>query len=62
MGGTASPKGRFFKEFERLQKEREAAFQEFYNDVHSSAFPEKKHIVEIEDKELNTFLNNLEKR
>ena len=52
----------FLKEFERLQKEREAAFQEFYNDVHSSAFPKKKHIVEIEDKELDTFLNNLEKR
>jgi len=45
-----------------LQKERKAAFQEFYDDVHSSAFPEKKHIVEIEDKELDTFLNNLEKR
>ena len=50
------------KEFERLQKEREDAFQEFYDDVQSGAFPEKKHIVEIKEKELDNFLNNLEKR
>ena len=50
------------KEFEILQNEREEAFQEFYDDVHSGAFPEKKHIVEIEEKELDTFLNNLEKK
>ena len=52
----------FLKEFERLQKEREDAFQEFYDDVQSGAFPEKKHIVEIKEKELDNFLNNLEKR
>jgi len=52
----------FLKEFERLQKEREDAFQEFYNDVQSVTFPEKKHVVEIEKKELDNFLNNLEKR
>ena len=52
----------FLKEFERLQKEREDAFQEFYDDVQSGAFPEKKHIVEINEKELDNFLNNLEKR
>jgi len=52
----------FIKEFERLQTERVNAFQEFYNEVHSGAFPEKKHIVEIEERELDNFLNNLEKR
>ena len=35
----------FLKEFERLQKEREEAFQEFYNEVQSGRFPEKKHMV-----------------
>ena len=52
----------FIKEFARLQQERENAFQEFYDDVHSGAFPEKKNVVEINEKELDTFLNNLEKR
>jgi len=52
----------FLKEFERLQKEREDAFQEFYNDVTSGAFPEKKHVVEIEEREIDSFLDNLEKR
>ena len=52
----------FQKEFERLQKEREAAFQEFYNDVKSGAFPESKHIIEIKESELEKFLNKLEKK
>jgi len=49
-------------EFAKLQKEREDAFQEFYDDVHPGAFPEKKNIVEIDNKELDIFLNNLEKK
>ena len=40
----------------------EKAFQEYYNDVQTGVFPEKKNIVEINEKELDTFLNNLEKR
>ena len=52
----------FQKEFDRLQEERENAFQEFYDDVQSGAFPEKKNIVEINEKELDIFLNDLEKR
>jgi len=28
----------------------------------SGSFPEEKHILKIDDKELDTFLNNLEKR
>ena len=46
----------FIGEFARLQQERENAFQEFYNDVHSGAFPEKKNVVEINEKELDTCL------
>ena len=52
----------FQNEFKKLQKEREDAFQEFYSEVKSGAFPEKKHILEIEDSELDKFLNTLEKR
>ena len=52
----------FQKEFERLQRERENAFQEFYNDVQSGSFPEKKNVVEINQKELDIFLDNLEKK
>ena len=52
----------FLKEFERLQKERENAFEEFYNEVQSGQFPEKKHIVEIEEREYENFINKLERR
>ena len=52
----------FQKEFERLQRERENAFQEFYNDVQTGAFPENKNVVEINQKELDIFLDNLEKK
>mgnify|MGYP003315578487 CR=1 FL=1 len=48
--------------YKKLQRERENAFQEFYNDVQNGAFPEKKNIVEIAEDELDKFLNNLEKR
>ena len=52
----------FSQEFERLQEERVNAFQEFYNDVQGGIFPDDKNIVEIDEKELDTFLNNLEKK
>ena len=52
----------FSQEFKRLQEERVNAFQEFYNDVQDGIFPDKKNIVEIDEKELDTFLNNLEKK
>jgi len=47
---------------EVLQKERVDAFQEFYNDVQDGIFPDKKNIVEIPQKELDVFLNTLEKK
>ena len=52
----------FQNEFNRLQIERENAFKEFYDDVQSGSFPESKHILNIDEKELDIFLNNLEKR
>ena len=38
------------------------AFQEFYNDVQEGVFPNKKNFVEIDKKELDIFLNSLEKK
>ena len=52
----------FSQEFKRLQEERVDAFQEFYNDVQDGIFPDKKNIVEIPQKELDVFLNTLEKK
>jgi|TARA_B100001063_G_scaffold179179_1_gene168237 3-methyl-2-oxobutanoate hydroxymethyltransferase len=52
----------FSQEFKRLQQERVDAFQEFYNDVQDGIFPDKKNIVEIPQKELDVFLNTLEKK
>ena len=52
----------FLQEYDRLQKEREDAFQEFQNDIKNGNFPEKKHTIEIQENELNRFLNKLEKR
>ena len=52
----------FQDEYNRLQIERENAFKEFYDDVKSGSFPEQKHILNIDEKELDIFLNNLEKR
>ena len=49
----------FAAEFDRLQKERLAAFSEFISDVRSGAYPEEKHIVRMAEKELTTFLNRI---
>ena len=49
----------FTVEFERLQKERIAAFSEFVSDVKSGAYPEEKHLVGIPKIELEKFINSL---
>ena len=49
----------FAAEFDRLQKERLAAFSEFIADVRSGAYPEEKHIVRMADEELTTFLSKI---
>lgn len=49
----------FASEYERLQKERIAAFGEFRNDVRSGAYPEPRHVVGIAPAELEKFLGGL---
>ena len=46
----------FKAEFERLQRERVAAFKEFIEDVHSGAYPAPEHVVPIDDDEFDAFL------
>ena len=45
----------FRAEFDRLQRERIAAFREYIEDVQSGAFPEEKHLVPISDEEFERF-------
>ncbi len=46
----------FRAEYDRLQQERIAAFAEFRADVHTGAYPEKRHIVAIDEPEFVEFL------
>jgi 3-methyl-2-oxobutanoate hydroxymethyltransferase len=52
----------FRAEYDRLQRERVAAFQEFRADVEMGAFPEDKHLVPMADAEFETFKKGLEKQ
>ena len=52
----------FRAEYDRLQRERIAAFQEFRADVEKGAFPEDKHLVPIADAEFEMFVKGLETR
>ena len=52
----------FRAEYDRLQRERVAAFQEFRADVEKGAFPEDKHLVPIADDEFEAFVKGLDKR
>ena len=49
----------FRAEFDRLQAERIAAFQEFKADVETGAYPEEKHLVPIADQEFEAFVKKL---
>jgi 3-methyl-2-oxobutanoate hydroxymethyltransferase len=51
----------FAKEYDRLQQERIAAFEEFAADVRSGAYPEPRHVVGIPKAELEKFLKEIEK-
>lgn len=46
-------------EYDRIQKERVAAFSEFRADVEAGAYPEEKHILRMEKAELADFLRRL---
>ena len=50
----------FVAEYERLQQERIAAFQEYQADVESGAFPGKGNIVEADEAELEKFTKALD--
>ncbi|MEI6574272.1 MAG: 3-methyl-2-oxobutanoate hydroxymethyltransferase [Alphaproteobacteria bacterium] len=49
----------FAAEFDRLQRERVAAFSEYIADVRLGSYPEEKHIVRMTSAELETFKKNL---
>jgi 3-methyl-2-oxobutanoate hydroxymethyltransferase len=49
----------FRAEYERLQKERIAAFDEFRRDVETGAYPEERHLVPIADEEFEAFMRKL---
>jgi len=49
----------FAAEYDRLQRERVAAFQEFVADVENGVYPGPGHIVRIPRDELDRFLNDL---
>ena len=51
----------FAAEFDRLQRERVAAFKEFIADVASGAFPEEKHVVRMAEEELAAFMKGIGK-
>jgi 3-methyl-2-oxobutanoate hydroxymethyltransferase len=51
----------FKSEYERLQKERAAAFGEFRRDVDSGSYPAPEHCVRIAEAELASFLGELAK-
>src|SRR6184192_2286015 len=46
----------FVEEYRRLQRERIAAFSEYVADVKEGRFPEKRHLVEMEDKVLQELI------
>ena len=52
----------FAAEFDRLQKERVAAFSEYIADVRSGAYPEDKHVVRMAEGELSNFRAMMAKR
>ena len=49
----------FQAEYDRLQKERIAAFKEYAADVETGAFPQPQHFVPIADDEFEAFMNRL---
>jgi 3-methyl-2-oxobutanoate hydroxymethyltransferase len=50
----------FASEFDRLQRERVAAFSEFIADVDSGAYPEEQHLVPVDAAVVDEFLSVLD--
>ncbi|MCY1563150.1 hypothetical protein D9M68_1006390 [compost metagenome] len=51
----------FAAEYDRLQRERIAAFSEFAEDIRSGVYPQQRHLIGIEEAELRAFLTELER-
>jgi 3-methyl-2-oxobutanoate hydroxymethyltransferase len=51
----------FRAEFDRLQRERVAAFGEFRADVESGAYPQPEHLVAVDDDVLEQFVDYLDR-
>lgn len=51
---------RFLEEHRRLQQERIAAFREYIADVQGGRFPERCHLVEMEEETLQAVMKSLE--
>ena len=52
----------FLEENRRLQNERVAAFREYIADVQSGRFPERQHLVEMDEKVLEKVINSVGKK
>ena len=52
----------FLKEYNRLQQERIAAFKEYADDINSGRFPEKRHLVSMDDAEFKQAIASIESR
>lgn len=50
----------FAAEYDRLQRERVAAFSEFVTDVNNGAYPEDKHVVHMDPDELRSFMQRVD--
>lgn len=50
----------FLQEYKRLQQERIAAFKEYADDVKTGRFPEKRHLVSIDEAELKKAIASME--
>ena len=49
----------FAEEYRRLQRERIAAFSEYIADVQQGRFPERRHLVEMDDVTLQSVIAEL---
>jgi 3-methyl-2-oxobutanoate hydroxymethyltransferase len=51
----------FAAEYDRLQRERVAAFSEFRADVENGSFPEDRYLLHMAPEELATFVTQLDR-
>jgi 3-methyl-2-oxobutanoate hydroxymethyltransferase len=51
----------FLEEHRRLQRERVAAFSEYIADVKEGRFPERSHLVEMNEKQLQAVIDSIGK-